>query len=514
MKMKWASIRARRTAALAATAIAVTACAVLQPGTAQASTLQPGTAQASTYPTTSFPAYTQPVTITWWTFTANPESEIKAFNKVYPNIHIVDPLMGANTDEYTRLTTAIKGGSGGPDVAEVEYEYLPKFIATDGLLNIAKYVDQYKDLFPSWTWNQVSVGKAVYGVPQDVGPMTMTYQPAVLAKYGLAVPKTWAQFAAEGEVLHQKDPGEYMTYVPLNDAAWWMTMFWQAGAVLFKQNANGSWQVNLDSAVVRKVSSYWGQLIKEGVVDATQDWTPAWEHAMGQGTFATVPGATWTPNYMIQPFADAATAKAWRMTSVPQWSASSAAIGANEGGAANVVLAQSKHQEAAAIFAAWIDASEQGVATKIANVSAGGQGLTAAATYSDTLPAFSAPASALDGQDEGPVMKQASAIVDPSFQWSPWTDYVFNELEVEYTDAAGGGETWDEANANIQRSVLVFAESMGYDVAGPSSASGSSQAAASVSAWSSPALYIVIGLGVLIAAVVVYRRRTVPVVGR
>src|ERR1700744_5410418 len=87
MKMKWASIRARRTAALAATAIAVTACAVLQPGTAQASTLQPGTAQASTYPTTSFPAYTQPVTITWWTFTANPESEIKAFNKVYPNIH-------------------------------------------------------------------------------------------------------------------------------------------------------------------------------------------------------------------------------------------------------------------------------------------------------------------------------------------------------------------------------------------------------------------------------------------
>ena len=195
--MKWASIRRRRAAALAATVIAVAACAILQPGVAQASTLQPGTAQASTYPNTSFPAYTQPVTLTWWTFTANPESEIKAFNKVYPNIHIVDPLMGASTDEYTRLTTAIKGGSGGPDVAEVEYEYLPKFIATDGLLNIAQYVDQYKDLFPSWTWNQVSVGKAVYGVPQDVGPMTMTYQPAVLAKYGLAIPKTWAQFAAE-----------------------------------------------------------------------------------------------------------------------------------------------------------------------------------------------------------------------------------------------------------------------------------------------------------------------------
>jgi len=509
--MKWASIRARRVAALAATAIAVTACAVLQPGAAQASTLQTGTAQAPAYPKVSFPAYTKPVTITWWTFSANPGAEIKAFNKVYPNIHIVDPLMGANTDEYTLLTTAIKGGSGGPDVAEVEYEYLPKFIATGGLLNIAQYVDQYKNLFPSWAWNQVSVGKAVYGVPQDVGPMTMSYQPAVLAKYGLAVPKTWAQFAAEGKILHQKDPGEYMTYAPLNDGAWWMTMFWQAGAVLFKQSANGTWQVNLDSAVVRKVINYWGQLIKEGVVDGDQDWSPTWEHAMGQGTFATVPGATWTPNYMIQPFADAATAKGWRMTSVPQWS-TSANIGANEGGATNAVLAQSQHPEAAAIFAAWIDASEQGVSTKIANVSDGGQGLTAAATYADTLPAFSAPASALDGQDEGPVMKQASAIVDPNFQWSPWTDYVFNELSVQYSAAAAGSQTWDQADAKLEQSVLVFAESMGYSVTGPSG-SGSS-AAAGGSGSPPPALYVVIGLAVLVAAVVVYRRRTVPVVAR
>lgn len=506
--MKWASIRTTGAAALAATIVAAATFIGFLPGRAAAAT---GPAAASAYPKVSFPAYTKSVTLTWWTFTANPESEIKAFNKAYPSIHIVDPLMGANTDEYTRLTTAIKGGSGGPDVAEIEYEYLPKFIATGGLLNIAKYVDQYKGLFPSWTWNEVSVGKAVYAIPQDVGPMTMSYQPAVLAKYGLPIPKTWAQFSAEAKVLHQKDPAEYMTYVPLNDAAWWMMMFWQAGAVLFKQGANGRWEVNLDSAVVRRVTSYWGQLIKEGVVDPTQDWTPTWEHTIGQGTYATIPGATWTPNYMIQPFANAATAKGWRMTGVPQWS-TSATIGANEGGATNAVLAQSKHPAAAALFAAWIDASEQGVSTKIANVSAGGQGLTAAATYADTLPAFSAPASALDGQDEGPVMKSASAVVDPNFQWSPWTDYVFNEAELEYTDAAGGGETWNQADANLQRSVMVFAESMGYDVSGPSSASGT--AAAAVSAWSSPALYVVVGLAVLIAGVVFYRRRTVAVVGR
>jgi multiple sugar transport system substrate-binding protein len=448
------------------------------------------------YPPSTFPATAPSTTITWWTFTANAKSQVAAFNKVYPNIHVETPLVGS---DYTKLTTAVVGGSGGPDVAEIEYEYLPKFIATGGILNIAKYVDKYKSLFYPWTWDQVSQGSAVYGVPQDVGPTAMTYQPAVFAKDGLSVPKTWAEFATDAKVIHDKDPKQYITYVPLNDGGWWTMLYWQAGAVMFKNTAQG-WQVNLNSSIVKKVTDYWAGLIKDGLVDATQDWTPTWENSVGQGTYAAMAGATWTPEYMVQPFVSAATKNAWRMTDIPQWS-SSDFVGANVGGASNVVLKQSQHPAAAALFAAWIDGSQQGVTTRITSVDAGGQGMTAAAANSDVLPAFSAPSSALGGQDPSSVIGKAAASVNPNYQWSPWSDYVFNEMTIEFTDAANGTETWNQALDNLQHNVSVFGASMGYKMAPTPGASSSTGSAPS------PALWVVIGLAVLAIAAFIYRRR-------
>jgi multiple sugar transport system substrate-binding protein len=473
-------------------------CTVLAPQAASAAV--PTTADNG-YPDAQFPSSMPDTTITWWTFTANPKSQVKAFNKVYPNIHVETPLVGS---DYTKLTTVIKGGTGGPDVAEVEYQYLPKFIATGGLLDISKYVDKYKDLFYPWTWNQVSQGKAVYGIPQDVGPTALTYQPAVFEQNGLSIPRTWAQFADAARVIHKANPDQYITFAPVNDGAWWAMLYWQAGAVLFKNTADG-WQINLDSAIVRRVTKYWAGLIKEGVVDATQDWTPSWQHEVGQGPYASLVGATWTPDYMVHPFANKATIDGWRMTDMPQWSTKKF-VGANVGGAANVVLTQSAHPKAAALIAARIEGSEQGVTTRNTSVDGGGQGMTAAAAGSDRLPAFSAPSAALAGQNPAPVISKAAASVDPGFQWSPWSDYVFDEMTIEFTDAANGKQTWDEALAKLQNNVSVFGASMGYTIAHNDSTDP--HASASSGAGPSPALYVVLVLALLAVGAIVYRRRT------
>ncbi|MCU1583083.1 MAG: multiple sugar transport system substrate-binding protein [Microbacteriaceae bacterium] len=485
-------VRARRVAVAAAALLA--AALVLAPAAAFAAP----SSSSGGYPPNTFPATAPSTTITWWTFTANAKSQVAAFNKVYPNIHVDTPLVGS---DYTKLTTVVKGGSGGPDVAEIEYEYLPKFIATGGILDISKYVDKYKNLFYPWTWTQVSQGSAVYGVPQDVGPTALTYQPAVFAKDGLTVPKTWAEFAADARVIHDKNPKQYITYVPLNDGAWWTMLYWQAGAVMFKNTSQG-WQVDLNSSVVKKVTDYWAGLIKDGLVDPTQDWTPSWENSVGQGTYAAMAGATWTPDYMVHPFSNAATANAWRMTDFPQWSTGDP-VGANVGGASNVVLKQSKHPAAAALFAAWIDGSQQGVTTRITSVDKGGQGMTAAASNSDLLPAFSAPSSALGGQDPSPVISKAAASVNPNYQWSPWSDYVFNEMTIEFTKAANGNETWNQALDNLQHNVSVFGASMGYTMA----PAPSGQSSGSAESAPSPALWVVIGLAVLAIAAFIYRRR-------
>ena len=103
-------------------------------------------------------------------------------------------------------------------------------------MNIAQYVSKYKSDFPSWTWDQVSVGNAVYAMPEDIGPMGLMYQPAVLKKYNLPVPTTWAQFATDAVSLHKADPSQYLTYFAPNDADVLESLFWQAGASLTSSN--------------------------------------------------------------------------------------------------------------------------------------------------------------------------------------------------------------------------------------------------------------------------------------
>ena len=146
------------------------------------------------------------VTLTWWTWTTNPQKVIANFEKAYPNITIkMPPSYGSGGTFYAKLTTALAGGTG-PDVTQVEFDHLPQFIGAKDLVNIAQYVSKYKSDFPAWTWSQVSVGSAVYAVPEDIGPMGLMYQPAVLKKYNLPVPATWAQFASDAVALHKADP--------------------------------------------------------------------------------------------------------------------------------------------------------------------------------------------------------------------------------------------------------------------------------------------------------------------
>lgn len=457
------------------------------------------------YPAGDFPTSIEPAEITWWTFAANAQSQIDAFNEVYPDIQVEAPLVGG---DYTKLTTVIKGGSGGPDVARVEYQYLPKYVAMDGLLDIAPYVNRYEDLYYPWTWSQVSRGDAVYGVPEDIGPATMSFMPGELEKHGIEVPTTWDEFADAARAYKKAEPDKWLTFAPINDAAWWTMLYWQAGAVLFDETEDG-WKINFESPAVREVTAYWADLIDEGVIEATENWTPTWQSNVGKGKYAALIAASWAPNYMIYPFTTDENRDAWRMTTLPQWDAA-APIGANQGGATNVVLKQSKHPEAAALFAAWISGSEQGATTMITNTDDGGQGLSAAAKNVPALPAFYEPQVALNGQVIAEVMDEAAATVDPSFQWSPWSDYVFNEMNIEFNDASQGKQSWDQALADVQKSTEVFAASMGYTVA----TSDAEEAGESIAASDAPsaALWVALTLALLTAGALIYRRQTVAAV--
>lgn len=248
--------------------------------------------------------------------------------------------------------------------------------------------------------------------------------------------------------------------------------------------------------------NFWGDLIKKGDVKATNDWTPQWQSDIGKGLYASVAGAAWSPTYMIQPYVKPGTDN-WNAADIPQWN-NGKFVDGNWGGSTNSVTTQSKYPEAAALFAAWVNSSAAGEKLDVTDISKGGRGQVPGNKYGIQLPEMNAPNSALKNQVSGPIFMKAAASVDTSFQWSPWTDYVYNQMTIEFTKAASGEETWDQALDNLQNEVTVFARSMGYKVV--SEGNQSTSAKQSLSAFNTPALPVVIVL-VLIALVIWFVKR-------
>jgi len=169
--------------------------------------------------------------ITFWTWVKDMDKEVALFNKKYPNIKVNVVNAGQGSDEYKKLQTALKAGKGAPDVAQIEYQYVPTFTITNSLLDLAPYgASALQAKFVDWAWGQVAKDGKVFAIPQDTGPMGMLYRQDLFDKYGIAVPKTWDEFAAAAKTLHDKDPKVYLTDLPPNEPGAYVGLEWQAGA--------------------------------------------------------------------------------------------------------------------------------------------------------------------------------------------------------------------------------------------------------------------------------------------
>ncbi len=410
-----------------------------------------------------WPKDTKPASLTVWTWITNADKLGAMFQKAFPNIQVDVKSVGQGQTEYTKLATAIQAGSGAPDVVQVEFQVLPQFVNTGGLLDISKYVGGVKPLFPEWTWNQVFLNGKLYAIPQDAGPEGLIYRKDLFDKYNIAVPKTWADFEQAGALLHKADPTKYITFVAVNDEGEVNGLLWQGGAFPFKNTANG-WKIDFTSDAAKKVMSYWLGLVQKGYAQVANAWTPQWSHDLGQGLYGAVIGAAWSPTYEVEPYMEKGTTQQWRVSEMPQWNAGET-VDSNWGGSTDAVTTQTKHPEAAALFAAWLNTNKDAVALEMTDIGQGGSGLFDADNYANKLPNFSAPNQFLGGQDANSVFAKMMPWVDKSFEWSPWTSYVYNQMQVQFTSMFKGEITVDQALQNIQNSVSSFARTQGFKVA-------------------------------------------------
>jgi len=177
------------------------------------------------------------VKLTFASWVPGVDKAVALFNSSHPNIQVsVQSVPAGNNGTYAKFLTEIQA-KNAPDLGQVEYQFLPTFEGTGGLLDMSAYnAGSIKNQFVPWTWSQSTQGNAIYAIPQDTGPMAMFYRADLFKKYNIAVPKTWDDYATAAAKLHAANSQYYITDFPPKEAGQYIGYAWQAGSKWFRIN--------------------------------------------------------------------------------------------------------------------------------------------------------------------------------------------------------------------------------------------------------------------------------------
>lgn len=387
-----------------------------------------------------------PTTLTFWSWVPNIQTEIDLFEKAHPKIKVRVENVGAGLPQYTKIRTALKAGTGAPDVAQVEYQYIPSFNVTKSLLDLAPYgAAKLKSEYVPWVWQQVVSDKQVLAIPQDSGPMGNLYRTDILKSAGVSDSlKTWDDYATAAATIKSKT-GSYISNLAPNDGGQIVGLMWQAGVKPFGYDGSKNVTVAVNNAKAKAVMSYWQKLVQADEVSVDPDFTDQWYQGLAQGKYAGWLTAAWGPIFLQGTAVK--TSGLWAASPLPQYPGTAETSG-NWGGSSDAVLATSKNKIAAYEFAKWLNNNKESTlafATK--------QFLWPTANSVAADPTFTGMKSDFyGGQTVNKTFAAISTTVDTDFHWLPYMEFAYSSFSdtlgkaiANKGDLAAGLDAWQKA---------------------------------------------------------------------
>lgn len=400
--------------------------------------------------------------VSMWAWYPNFQPVVDLFNKTHKDVQICWTNAGAGNDEYTKFSTAIKAGSGAPDVVMLETEVVPSYIADGSIIDLsAQGADKVKTNYSEGAWNDESQGGKAYAIPVDGGPVGMLYRQDLFEKYGITkVPTTWAEYAADAATIAQASGGKtLMTDFPGNGRAYQTALFAQAGNVPFTLTGKTDITIKADDAASNKVLGYWNDLVHKKLVGTEDASTTDYNTHLVNGTYASVIAAAWLPGY-LQGFTGADKNAVWKAAPVPQWDASTPTQ-INIGGSAFAVSNQAKDKKAAAEVAMGIFGTED--AWKL--------GIEKAALFPLWKPILESDYfknkqyAFFGGQQINKDVFLPAATDYKGFQFSPFQNFAYDKLTDAINSTNKGKATPAQALSTYQNNLVTYAQQQGYKVA-------------------------------------------------
>lgn len=394
--------------------------------------------------------------ITVWSWSTNASDLADLFMEEYPNIEVemVDP--GGGTTTMEKLLTAFQSGSGAPDVAMMEYNFIPQFALTGDIIPIddlggAAILDDY---IPSIA-NQLTVNDQMYGTPIDASPMAFIYRADILEAAGVEPPTTWAEFAEAAAALQEASPGTYLANNPIADGTL-RYLLWQTGESPIEIDGENI-TIAYDRPEYQEVLAYWQDLAEEDLTGDLPIWSPEWNAAFADGTLAGWIGPAWAP--VILGSSAESSAGQWRVSQMPTWEAGER-VSAEWGGSAYTVTSQSDNPEAAAAYVTWVNHAPEAYEL-LYELTGSFPVLT---SYVEDEEFLAEPFEFFGGQAVNQVFAEELQAVPGNWQWSPFNSTVNQVTGEVFTDLREGSVTPEEATAQIQEQLVDYAAEQGFTV--------------------------------------------------
>jgi multiple sugar transport system substrate-binding protein len=395
-----------------------------------------------------------PVTLDFWGWGVGYEDVIKEWNDAHPDIQVKHTDAGGGDESSAKLLTASRAGNA-PDLALVEFTTLPAMIVADVPLDITEYVSDIEDDFTSGTWDQTRFDGAVYGIPQDVGPMALTYREDRLAELGIAVPTTWEEFGAAARTVKEKDPNSVLTSLPASELGFYAGVAAQAGSQWWSIK-DGVWTVGIADEESLEVADFFESLVRDGAISTEPLLTPEYNAKLNEGTMLSWPAGIWAGGVFYGVAPD--TAGKWAMSPLPQWTPGDAKV-AYQGGSGMIVTKGSEHPEEAAEFAKWFNASEEGNKLLLES-----RQVYPASSVGQEMAAESEPPALMPQQtDFYQTAADISAETIP-VTWGPNVNLAKSVFEDQLNKAIADGTPWRDAFAATQKAVVDDMKKSGYEV--------------------------------------------------
>ncbi|MET9773970.1 extracellular solute-binding protein [Streptomyces sp. NPDC006367] len=404
-------------------------------------------------------AQSGPVSLTYWTWTPGMDKVADLWNKgpgKKEQITVTVKKQASGDTLVTKILTAHKAGQA-PDLVQAEYQALPTLVSNDALADISGEVDDVKGKFAEGVWQQTTLGTdAVYAVPQDIGPMMFYYREDLFKEYGLKVPSTWDQFAETARKLKKEAPDKALTTFSANDSGLFAGLAQQAGAKWWTTEGE-KWKVGIDDAATKKVADFWGGLVEEGAIDNQPMYTPAWNKALNTGKQIAWVSAVWAPGTLTTAAPD--TKGKWAMAPLPQWTAEENRTG-SWGGSSTAVTTDSKHKDAAAKFAAWLNTDGDAL-----NALAKEGGIYPASTSAQLSGAFTNPPAYFSNQPDFYSRAADIAKTTAPAAWGPNVNVAYTAFKDAFAAAAKNRSDFSAALATMQKETVADLEKQGFEVA-------------------------------------------------